>query len=162
MGKIDRSIAPWQAQERTALRSRHAPDYGTVSRQPSYHRSGLSADGGERRAAFRHDTPAMASNAREMRLTAELVAQVAPLDRDPGPLPSDLVLASEADHEAAIGEILAGAPARDAIWVFAYGSLIWKPAHESVEQRVALAHGWHRSFCLGWITRFRGSVERPG
>lgn len=44
---------------------------------------------------------------------------------------------------------------------FAYGSLIWKPAFESVEQQRASAHGWHRSFCLD-LVRWRGSAEQPG
>jgi cation transport protein ChaC len=45
--------------------------------------------------------------------------------------------------------------------VFAYGSLIWKPEFESVEQQLATAYGWHRSFCLDMI-RWRGSAEQPG
>lgn len=45
--------------------------------------------------------------------------------------------------------------------MFAYGSLIWKPAFESVEQLRASAHGWHRSFCLD-LVRWRGSAEQPG
>jgi len=48
------------------------------------------------------------------------------------------------------------------VWVFAYGSLIWNPACAIVEQRVAVAHGWHRAFCLGWDRWFRGSDEWPG
>lgn len=47
------------------------------------------------------------------------------------------------------------------LWVFAYGSLIWKPAFESVEQQRVSAHGWHRSFCLD-ILRWRGSPAQPG
>jgi cation transport protein ChaC len=47
-------------------------------------------------------------------------------------------------------------------WIFAFGSLIWKPACEVVEIRTAVVRGWHRAFCLGWNTRFRGSAERPG
>ena len=46
--------------------------------------------------------------------------------------------------------------------MFAYGSLIWKPACEFVEIRTGLLRGWHRAFCLGWNTRWRGSVENPG
>lgn len=45
--------------------------------------------------------------------------------------------------------------------MFAYGSLIWKPAFESVEQQRATAFGWHRSFCLDMV-RWRGSAEQPG
>lgn len=56
---------------------------------------------------------------------------------------------------------LAGEADDGPLWVFAYGSLIRKPALESVEQRRAAAHGWHRSFCLD-IKRWRGSREQPG
>lgn len=41
------------------------------------------------------------------------------------------------------------------LWV-----LIWNPEFESVEQRRAVAHGWHRSFCLK-LTRWRGTRELP-
>jgi cation transport protein ChaC len=47
------------------------------------------------------------------------------------------------------------------MWVFAYGSLIWRPGFEHAGQHRALLRGWHRSFCL-WSTRYRGTPERPG
>jgi cation transport protein ChaC len=28
--------------------------------------------------------------------------------------------------------------------------------------RTGVLRGWHRAFCLGWNTRWRGSVENPG
>lgn len=46
-------------------------------------------------------------------------------------------------------------------WVFAYGSLIWNPAIDTIEQRLARVHGWHRSFCLSARVG-RGSPEEPG
>ncbi|MCO5072189.1 MAG: gamma-glutamylcyclotransferase [Rhizobiaceae bacterium] len=46
------------------------------------------------------------------------------------------------------------------LWVFAYGSLIWNPEFEPVEQCRAVAAGWHRSFCLK-LTRWRGTRELP-
>ena len=66
------------------------------------------------------------------------------------------------DYEATTRALLDARPASGETWIFAYGSLIWKPACDVVEQRVAVAHGWHRAFCLGWDRRFRGSSERPG
>ena len=48
------------------------------------------------------------------------------------------------------------------MWFFAYGSLIWKPACAFVEIRTGVVRGWHRAFCLGWNTRFRGSEAFPG
>jgi cation transport protein ChaC len=47
------------------------------------------------------------------------------------------------------------------MWVFAYGSLIWRPGFAHAAQHRALLRGWHRSFCL-WSTRYRGTPERPG
>ena len=49
-----------------------------------------------------------------------------------------------------------------AFWVFAYGSLIWNPAFDFVEQAAGVARGWRRIFCLGWDYRFRGNREQPG
>lgn len=47
------------------------------------------------------------------------------------------------------------------LWVFAYGSLIWKPAFDHEERRRSTAYGWHRSFCLE-IKSWRGSPAQPG
>jgi len=51
-------------------------------------------------------------------------------------------------------------PGRD-IWVFGYGSLIWRPEFDFVERRHTLLHGYHRSLCL-WSRVNRGTPERPG
>jgi cation transport protein ChaC len=49
----------------------------------------------------------------------------------------------------------------DDIWIFGYGSLMWNPALDVAESRIAKAHGYHRHFCLD--QQFgRGSPERPG
>jgi cation transport protein ChaC len=96
-----------------------------------------------------------------MRLTPELVAQVPPLGGEPGPMPEGLVRPTDADYDAAATEILAAGPSTSEVWIFALGSLIWSPACAFVEERIGNALGWHRSFCLGWNTRFRGSVGRP-
>jgi cation transport protein ChaC len=66
------------------------------------------------------------------------------------------------DYRSFVAGIMAGAPAPGQVWLFAYGSLIWKPACEFVEMRTGLLKGWHRAFCLGWNTRWRGSVGNPG
>ena len=68
---------------------------------------------------------------------------------------------SDAERAAQIGAILARAPRRRRIWVFAFGSLIWNPAFHLVERRTARIHGFHRQFCL-WARAGRGSPERPG
>jgi len=106
-------------------------------------------------------TVASRSTARQMRLTHQLVSRVAGPTPDPGPVPGRMY-ATDADYRAAQRELLAARPANGEVWVFAYGSLIWKPACAIVEERVAVLRGWHRSFCLGWDRRYRGSNERPG
>jgi cation transport protein ChaC len=67
---------------------------------------------------------------------------------------------TDEDYEIAIGEMLAQALADD-VWLFAYGSLLWKPACETAESRRAVVRGWHRSFCFR-VARFRGTRDRPG
>jgi cation transport protein ChaC len=101
-----------------------------------------------------------APNSRRMRLTPELVARVAPYVGAPRPLPG--TPPSDADYDAAVREILADAPSREAVWLFAFGSLIWNPACDFVERRVGITPGWHRSFCLGWDRWYRGSDKHPG
>lgn len=47
------------------------------------------------------------------------------------------------------------------LWLFAYGSLIWRPEFDFVEQRPAVVHGYHRSLCL-WSRINRGTPDTPG
>ncbi|MBA2673035.1 gamma-glutamylcyclotransferase [Ramlibacter sp.] len=47
------------------------------------------------------------------------------------------------------------------LWVFAYGSLIWKPDFDYAERRPAVVHGWHRALKM-WSRVNRGTPERPG
>lgn len=97
----------------------------------------------------------------QMRLTAELVSRVARDVDDPGPV-AGRVYATDDDYETLIRDLLTGRPASGEVWLFAFGSLIWKPGWTVVEQRIAVAPGWHRSFCLGWDRRYRGTEEHPG
>ncbi len=47
------------------------------------------------------------------------------------------------------------------LWIFAYGSLIWRPAFPHVERRPAFIRGWARRFWQG-STDHRGVVSAPG
>lgn len=94
-----------------------------------------------------------------MSLTADLVSLCFREEQDPGhdtrwtPLQDDdfRALALRLDQQSSQGPL----------WVFAYGSLIWKPEFTSVEMQRATAFGWHRAFCLQ-ISRWRGSPTQPG
>lgn len=94
-----------------------------------------------------------------MHLTAELVARTIREEADPGPEPGTRLL-EDADFERFADTLLRGRDA-EPLWIFAYGSLLWKPVFEAEESRPAIAWGFHRSFCIP-MTRWRGSPDHPG
>lgn len=47
------------------------------------------------------------------------------------------------------------------LWVFGYGSLIWRPGFGHVERRAATIHGYHRALCV-YSHVHRGTPEKPG
>lgn len=51
--------------------------------------------------------------------------------------------------------------AGEEIWVFGYGSLMWRPGFPYIEDAEALLRGYRRSFCI-WSEHHRGTVERRG
>lgn len=98
-------------------------------------------------------------NRRALSLTPELVAFCERQISDPGPDPRFVQLTETeiSAKAAALDRECGNAP----LWLFAYGSLIWKPEFEAAETRPATAHGWHRSFSME-LPRWRGSPEQPG
>jgi len=103
--------------------------------------------------------PAGRGRVRPMRLTPEHVALSLRPEPEPAPEPGWTPL-TDAELDA-LAERYDAECGSDALWVFAYGSLIWKPDFEAVEHRRATAQGWHRSFCLK-IRRWRGSPHQAG
>lgn len=112
----------------------------------------------------------IASMARAMALTPELVARIHREVPDAGPgihLSASTAPMTEADYDALTDRLLAehgaqsAAGGPDGFWVFAYGSLIWRPACPTEAQMHARLRGWHRRFCMR-INRWRGTVELPG
>ena len=47
------------------------------------------------------------------------------------------------------------------LWLFGYGSLIWRPDFDFAERRPARVHGWHRALKM-WSRVNRGTVQNPG
>ena len=77
--------------------------------------------------------------------------------------PPQLDLGPQLTHEQLMSSMQAtmarhkGGP----VWLFAYGSLIWRPECSSTERVRARVHGYHRGLYL-WSHEHRGTPEIPG
>ncbi|MCB1516506.1 MAG: gamma-glutamylcyclotransferase [Hyphomicrobiaceae bacterium] len=100
--------------------------------------------------------------ARKLRLTRELVCKIPATIPDPGPIAEIADLQSSEVQAQTLQHVLQSRPDPSAFWIFAFGSLMWKPDFDYVEQRRARVEGWQRSFCLGPDTRYRGNPDKPG
>jgi glutathione-specific gamma-glutamylcyclotransferase len=96
---------------------------------------------------------------RRMALTAELVARVERMERNPG-LNADWKAVAEDDYDGIVADLLRR-HTPNPLWLFAYGSLIWKPEFTALHHVRAIAYGWHRSFCME-LKSWRGTPEVPG
>jgi len=99
---------------------------------------------------------------RMLDLTPELVARIPARIRDPGPMADIAAMQSAGVQAETLRTVLAARPDPAAFWVFAFGSLMWRPDFAFEEERRARVHGWHRAFCLGPDTRYRGNPQNPG
>ncbi len=97
-----------------------------------------------------------------MRLTRELVDLIPAKIEDPGPMANVLELEADNYLQRTTDDVLANLPDDDDLWVFAYGSLIWRSRFTRDARRNARVDGWQRKFCLGPDTRYRGNPDAPG
>lgn len=77
------------------------------------------------------------------------------------PAPSSFRLLTDAERAASLQAAMAALPPGHDIWIFGYGSLIWRPEFDYAERRHAMLHGYHRALCL-WSRVNRGTPEKPG
>lgn len=68
---------------------------------------------------------------------------------------------TEAQLQTSLATSLAHWDGRRPVWVFGYGSLIWRPEFEFEEREAARIHGYHRRLCLRSVS-YRGTHECPG
>ncbi len=68
---------------------------------------------------------------------------------------------TDAERQASIASTFGKRLGKQAIWIFAYGSLIWNPTFHFVARRIGRIRGYHRQFCLRTPIG-RGSKDCPG
>ncbi|KAF1044199.1 gamma-glutamylcyclotransferase [Xylophilus sp.] len=73
-------------------------------------------------------------------------------------LPSDL---PPRNTDLLLEQALCDWGGEDDLWVFGYGSLLWRPEFDYAERRPAHVHGWHRALRM-WSHVHRGTPECPG
>ncbi len=77
---------------------------------------------------------------------------------DPSIDPRPISDRKERRHPGGMGNGMGNPPG---LWIFAYGSLIWRPGFEFEKRRIAKAQGWKRRFWQG-SQDHRGTPDDPG
>ena len=80
---------------------------------------------------------------------------------DPGPPGLDPMPTPLRDPQPMLERALAEWGGHEDLWLFGYGSLIWRPDFDFAERRPARVHGWHRALKM-WSRVNRGTVQNPG
>lgn len=68
---------------------------------------------------------------------------------------------TEEEFAKTLSAVMASHGRRDDLWVFGYGSLMWRPDFPHLERHFGVVHGYHRAFCV-YSHVHRGTRERPG
>lgn len=99
---------------------------------------------------------------RHMMFSASIVTPAQPFS-PPGDMPSPHAFRRLTDEErrASMLDYLKHWEKGHDLWIFGYGSLVWRPEFDYVERRPALVRGYHRALCL-WSRINRGTPEQPG
>ncbi len=87
--------------------------------------------------------------------------QAVPYDPYCAPAPGAFRRLTDAERQASLDATMAGWTTGQDLWVYGYGSLVWRPEFAYLEKRAALLHGYHRALCL-WSRVNRGTPENPG
>ncbi|GAB7528204.1 gamma-glutamylcyclotransferase [Pseudomonas sp. 3A(2025)] len=77
--------------------------------------------------------------------------------------PPSIDLGPQLTHEQLLASMHATLQGHEGgpVWLFAYGSLIWRPECPAVERQRAKVHGYHRGLYL-WSHEHRGTPDTPG
>jgi len=75
--------------------------------------------------------------------------------------PPGVKIRTDAELQATLEAALIEHEPTEDLHVFGYGSLMWKPAMDFVQTRVAHVPGWHRRYCVRLLVG-RGTPSAPG
>jgi cation transport protein ChaC len=68
---------------------------------------------------------------------------------------------TQEERQASMEDALRHWQDNEDVWIYGYGSLIWRPEFEYQERRLAQLRGYHRALCM-WSRVNRGTPESPG